>query len=300
MNEEKILKELNETIKSNNIDYETLRNAVETRKLSREIEGLKIGKVVAVISLFVSVLLLSWQGFQSYNVSVSGILDLHKTNTQTAIKKLEEELADKGNKKTIIETEIESLKGDKDDLEKSIKQKELIESEVEDWLIRKELLIKQISSFEKNIGDAQRIDEQLKKIEDANVKIGQLTRENEDQTIKLDEFEGVLKNYSDFGGYKSIVFKDAERKHFQMLNGYKVTFLSVGESKKNIDFTVKSPSGTDTKIVNLDQGFSYIFRFDKKLFYVQVQSVVQNKKDKSKQRGTFKIGVLDIDARLVY
>jgi hypothetical protein len=86
MKEAIILDELKNMIDSKGTDFESLRNAVETRKLVKELEGIRLSRYLAVLSVIISFSLLFWQGFQSLDAATR---ELKKDHIDTLNSKIE-------------------------------------------------------------------------------------------------------------------------------------------------------------------------------------------------------------------
>lgn len=299
MKEKQILEELSQTIKSEGVDYEALKNAVETRKLVRELEGIKLSRVLAVVSLLISISLLAGQGYLALGTDRRIDLETYEEYLQGKITEFEDVLNDLEETNSEYEDEKANLEDDLAKLILQLSEKKEVERQIEELNVRKDALLAEVITLEAERSDAATLQEYLQRYQDSELETSQLRTMNASLQDSLNATMADLERLGDVSSYESIQFEQVGPGTTKQLGGYDVTFTNVGDVVENLDFSLGSADGVATQIKNLNAGSEYAVRFDDKLFLVEVESVVQSPTDKSGERGTFRIGVVDRDVKFV-
>lgn len=333
--DKEVLEEVKNTLSQHGYaNYDELRNAVESKRLLRELHGLSrarwtswiatIGAVFSAIAALGTVIVLLYRA------------DVDQTQRQSEF--LKQGIS-------VFETESKQAKEKKnlavDELADVIAQRSREEIAVDLLVARRSEIEQRVSDgnsqlreLEKLLGGAQakiqsRVEASAAASSDSveqREALDTLRRSHEAETKRLRDRIDALSNENfalqgrvvDAGnelqakevelaeleklGYvaslqSELVFRGTS---FTLGDDYSVTLTNVGNIKENIDLEIVAlTSRKTTNLINLDQGLKYAAKFDEKLFLIRVQEAIRSEV-KSEEQGRFSVAILEGPYRLVY
>jgi hypothetical protein len=293
-------------------NLEDIKSTLEAKRIFSELKYFGFSRFLTAFTAIGTLILLLWQINDTRKASVD-------SRNAEYVGYLEKTVQKEWDKKNTIQKDNEILSSQKDNLisqvalteEKKYKvieeTEKLIVSKISYQKDLKEVLaqlnageseIRKIK-FESYSKELSALEDTYKKqlLEKEKIILTYETRSN-NQNSEIQNLEKVSIAFSNLeanlGQYDSgETGRDIKRGEEITVGDYKFILTNVGNILKNIDIKIiNKTTSVNTKISNLNEGTSTVIRFDKKLFFIEVEQAVQAE-DRDKESGQFKVTIFD-------